>query len=700
MDVTTARPVHLIPIRPGNSFARPPLLCYDGGVTDSGKSFQRGIASRLRGAASWCVRGRRRGVLFFLFAMSPGILTAVLIAGHAVNIPVWDGWERGVLLKHARSGTLDAGYLTSTHIDHRPIIPRLLLLASNSLSGGDLRFENWIGFLAVLAGALGLLWVLRQTLSTAPPVWLWTTVFLVNLVLFSPLQYQNFLWAVQLAILLPLGCLGLLVAVLCTRWRLPLKVAAAAVLAEVATLCFGHGLVLWPVAICAVLLSRDHAMRARVVSVVALSALAALTVYGYFNWNYVNTSQPQHAYGALPGESPVTPDRLAIFRENPERVARYFWSSLGNPMARFIHSDPLAVSVDAGRWSLMLFTAGVLWWLWRWREEKHWQALLPWAAVGMFAVLCAALLSSGRGAHLPFERSLMPRYLSLTMYLWVAIVVFASYLLNHYRQHPSAGPTATRLALILAAGFAALQSQQWVYGAHKCDAWKSARLQERFQLLYVNQVAPRLPAMIDSVNATAFALAQARYLDDEGLMRPAFFKAKGFGDFTLSSQRGRLKRSDLMSAKLSSIDTLHVRGFASLEDGRAGDGLVVTWRIAGSGSRAPVITKDSAVERQIGQDYATADWQFLDLVEIQSTSAMRASFYDLQFGGNLRNLSKLMHWARFERTLDISALPTAEEVEIVLWVADTEHMVVSPLKRSIRLTRGESSPGEILIEAK
>ena len=91
----------------------------------------------------------------------------------------------------------------------------------------------WIGFCAILAGAIGLFYVLLKTFGRGP--WLWTTAFLVNLVVFLPVQYQNFLWAVQLAFLLPLGCLGVIVAVMRSSWPLWLKFVLCVALAEIGT---------------------------------------------------------------------------------------------------------------------------------------------------------------------------------------------------------------------------------------------------------------------------------------------------------------------------------------------------------------------------------------------------------------------------------------------------------------------------------
>ena len=87
-------------------------------------SHSRKVLERLRSLARsfvlWCQREPQRRVILFMVAFSPAMLTGYWISECAVNVPAWDGWERGALIQKANEGTLDFAYLTSCHIDHRP----------------------------------------------------------------------------------------------------------------------------------------------------------------------------------------------------------------------------------------------------------------------------------------------------------------------------------------------------------------------------------------------------------------------------------------------------------------------------------------------------------------------------------------------------------------------------------------------------
>jgi len=337
------------------------------------------------------------------------------------------------------------------------------------------------------------------------------------------------------------------------------------------------------------------------------------------------------------------------------------------------------------------------------KREGCWQALLPWAACGMFALTAAVMMASGRGADLPFLRSLLSRYVSLTMYLPIGLVGMVACLLYHYRHRENGAPWASGLAMALVGLFAGLQSQTYVYGAHKMSAWKTARMQERFQLLYIKHKPPRYPSSIDGgmtglpQGEKAFAERQALFLSGEGLLSPPIFEEMDFGGFAKATARARAKGADLTFAQLRADGPLHLAGFATLADGRIGDGMLVAWSPAEGDAVAPRIVKEPGKERAIAERLAERDWQLLDIIGVQAAPAMRASFEDGQFGANKMNAAKMENYARFDGLVDISGLPEGQEIAITVWVADCEHMEVALLKRSFRMTKGVTPAGEVLV---
>ena len=76
-----------------------------------------------------------------LLVFSPAFVVAFFVLANAVNIPVWDDWERGVLLQKYYSNSPDFfSYMMGAHIDHRMFVPRVLMLVMNDITGGNLWF--------------------------------------------------------------------------------------------------------------------------------------------------------------------------------------------------------------------------------------------------------------------------------------------------------------------------------------------------------------------------------------------------------------------------------------------------------------------------------------------------------------------------------------------------------------------------------
>ena len=121
-----------------------------------------------------------------------------------------------------------------------------MILALNGLSDGDLRWEMGFTFLIGLSAGIGIWKLARQTLGRNAR-FTWIAVFAANLVIFSPLQWENWLWAIQCAFMLPMTCLiWALVAVgsRSLRWWARLLICIA--LGVVGTHSFSHGLFIWP----------------------------------------------------------------------------------------------------------------------------------------------------------------------------------------------------------------------------------------------------------------------------------------------------------------------------------------------------------------------------------------------------------------------------------------------------------------------
>jgi hypothetical protein len=330
-----------------------------------------------------------------LLALAAPLFIGALIVRYAVNVPVFDELEWVPLILGLHAGKLTFSELWAQHNDHRMFFPKLIVLGLATL-GGWSQFRECVASLAIaVVGQLVLLRLLRSTFAPRTALFLFAGD---SLLLFSPSQVENWLWGFQTAWLLINTCV-LAVIVLDYRptsraWSFPVAVA----LAYVASFSSLTGLNVWPVGLIA-LSSSFRMRRGFVASWIAFGvAAAALYFHGY---EYLGESPSgafsQHtALGTLP---------------------LYFLAYLGGPLAAWAG---VGWSVLFGALGVVgMFSATYAAYRPDFPEDFR-EKMIPWVALGVFPVLCAALTTLGRAGLGP-EQALATRYITPATLLWIAL---------------------------------------------------------------------------------------------------------------------------------------------------------------------------------------------------------------------------------------------------------------------------------------
>lgn len=185
----------------------------------------------------------------FLASCLPALIALLVQTKHWVNIPIWDEWDTpGAALLHYVQQTLTWRDLFDQHNESRKVFPRLIYIAITSVAGWDVRHGMVLTFVcACVASVFAFVHLRRREGSVTHQVlfaWL-----LVNLLLFAPSQYENYLSGFTWEIFVPVLCLFGCVAINLSNWRLPWKVAGNCLLAIFASYSFAHGIFLWPLGI-------------------------------------------------------------------------------------------------------------------------------------------------------------------------------------------------------------------------------------------------------------------------------------------------------------------------------------------------------------------------------------------------------------------------------------------------------------------
>lgn len=484
-----------------------------------------------------------------LLAFAPALACAVLIAQHAVDVPVGGDWTRADVL---------AG---NAGLDPRSAAPQLVARINLNAFGNDLRLEMALAWVLALATALCVHGLLRATLGTRPGR-LYGSTFLANLLLFSPLQWENLLWADRALSLLPSA--ALCASLFAVRSGPPgaFRFATCAFLASIATLTAPHALPLWAAIFIALAAPGEGASPGRRRAFLAgwtLLALAALALHGAGN--------------GLAGGT-------ATLRSSA--------TMLGGAFSRTTLIAPRELAPWAGALLTGLFALCAAWPLAAWRDAAAREKRLPWVLLGGYALLLAVASPSLLGATRP-EDALLPRHSGVSLSLCVATIPLGILALDELRRRLAASRPRLTDALDWAPAFVAgillvAAGLGWLVGGEGMAEWKSARLQARTALVFLDRFEPRhvvrFGASLPEVRRAA------DILERHGALEPHRASGDGIGPYTvgaaLAVDSGRVERVTTTDTRLA------LKGFAWLPGpDRRADGVLVTARV-GDGPRRAV----------------------------------------------------------------------------------------------------------------
>lgn len=492
-----------------------------------------------------------------LLAFAPAAACALLIARHAVDVPVAGDWARAdVLAGNAALAPTSA-------------VPQLVAKINLNAFGNDLRLEMALAWALLLATALCVHGLLRATLGTRPAR-LYGSTFLANLLLFSPLQWENLLWADQALSLVPGAALCASLLLLRSGSPGALRFAACAIITSVASLSAPSALALWPVLLIAPVVPRGGAPSRGTRAFIAGWTLLALAALGL------------HVLGGGLGGGTATPRSAATL--------------LGAAFSRTTLIQPRLLAPWAGAALALLFALCAAWPAAAWRSAATRERRLPWVLLGGYALLLAVASPTLLGTTGP-DDALLPRHSGASLALCVATIPLAILALDELRDRLAArrprcadvlewAPAFGAGILLVAAGLG------WLVGTAGMAEWKSARLQARTALVFLDRFEPQHSERFGAPLAEVRRAADT--LERFGALRPRGASGDGLGPYRvgtpLAAEWGRIKRATPTSSHLA------LAGYAWLPGpNRRSDGVLITARVGDGPRRAVALAELQAL---------------------------------------------------------------------------------------------------------
>jgi hypothetical protein len=388
----------------------------------------------------------------------------VLIARYAVDVPYYDDWDDDIAVHIAYlQGTLSADDWFHQSNDSRPVVPRLIWLASDLATHSSRRAEMWISFVCVCITSINLHQLGRKT---APQNALLLCA-IGNGFLFSIVQYENWFWANQLMLFLPVTLFTSALVVTYSNWRFGWKITCSIVLWILATLCFVSGLFFAPLLL-VVQWILAPSRRDRIVAAGAWSIAFAVTLALYFRHR-------------IPVPAPSRPE--------------VFWLYPKDALAFFCCYFAVPFRLTGMTW-LQLWTLGALVVVLSLiplarlrRQSPQLRPILPWAAIVLFALISGAGATSSR-LTMGLPQSQVSRYTTTT----VLVPIAALYLWTINRQRFSR--SARRVVATIGVGLFALHLAASYQRLHDLQQVASLRAAGRDALARINH-NDRDPALLE-----------------------------------------------------------------------------------------------------------------------------------------------------------------------------------------------------------
>ncbi|MGD0112856.1 MAG: hypothetical protein ABSD48_13435 [Armatimonadota bacterium] len=344
-----------------------------------------------------------------LLALIPFASVVMLIAQYRVDVPYWDQWNLVPTLQKSYRGSLTPTDLWAQHNEHRILFPKAIMLLLAHASGWNITYELVLNVLLAAGIFAVLVWQVKRSRMLAGDGGANWLLPAVSLVVFSPSQWENWLWGWQICVFLNVlavtGGIVILAADRPRRWRLP----SALLIGVVASYSFASGLAYWLIAFPALLggplRSRQAKLRESVVWLLVGGATIASYLYHY------HTPSEHPRVGLSPG---------AWYGD-----AKYALVYLGRPVSEFHALRAGALGVAA------LLTIAFL--LRRSLGPGRQRVLLPYLCFSLYAVVSAGMTAVGRTGF-GIMQALSPRYITVSNLLWLSILVLLYLLLRSERQ--------------------------------------------------------------------------------------------------------------------------------------------------------------------------------------------------------------------------------------------------------------------------
>lgn len=364
-------------------------------------------------------------LLLIAVVLAAPVYILVMVCQYGSPVPYWDQWEFVPTLEKMHAHQLTLADIWQQHNEHRIFFPRLVMVSLAAATGWNIWYELAANYVTACLTFILLFMMLRKTFAEGVPPWL---LLAFSVIVFSPMQSENWLWGWQIQIFMTV--LGTVLSIWgIQRWPGAWKGLATGIAGAVlASYSFSNGLFTWVVVIPILALGRTWERKHLVAWLCAFAAAAGLHFATY--------------------SLPVNHQPLGKFMEQPVEFAKYVLMYTGSPLGAGIGRQAAVCS------AVTIIMCIVLPFMLR-KDRKRLDELLPWLALAAYVIIGASVTAIGR-LGIGAGQAMSPRYITLASpLLLAAMVCLAVWVQARRTKNQQIHPNRLIVLLVLMAAFIA-----------------------------------------------------------------------------------------------------------------------------------------------------------------------------------------------------------------------------------------------------
>lgn len=441
-----------------------------------------------------------------LLAILPALILGWLVWRYGVNLPFWDEWDTpGADLIQSTTDQMTWGHWISQHNESRKLFPRLLFVPLASLTSWNMKSEMFFSFLLACLVSFSVYHLSKITLNCSPTTRI-ACLFLANLLIFSPMQCENWLWGLQAITFVPIASITTSFAIIFSKNPLILKFLLSGILATIATFSFSNGMLSWIIIFPSLMWVTWKTKSNRKISLVAAGWLS---LFGFNLAVYFNDY--------------IKPMSTASFSEslvNPLTIIAYFLSFIGSPLG---FHDLLSNQI-IGLLIIIVFGLACFYILGIKQNRHLLSRAIPWISIGVYTLASGTLTTAGR-AGLGVEQSLSSRYVTFSTYGVVSLIYLLTIIRENIKQQNLkltwfAG-LFKKIIVVLCVAFLMTYPANFAWGTREIIMVNKNRLFAKACLIFVNQTDNSNCIKYEIYPDPNFLSQRANELNSLGYLQPA-----------------------------------------------------------------------------------------------------------------------------------------------------------------------------------